>query len=253
MRKEKTDMTNDLIVSRILFHKDRYFDPNAYPFNIPCLKEREELQLSSPVSIFIGENGSGKSTLLEAVAIAAGCPAEGGTVNFRFETRNTSSVLSEYITLVKKRTPSMKFFLRAETFYNFSSEIERLVEENSYGNLYNSYGGSLHEVSHGQSFLRLIQNRFQEKGFYILDEPEAALSPTHQLSFLYEINRLAHSGAQFLIATHSPIISAYREAVLYDMDNAMEQVSYKDTSLYQQYSLFLKDPERMQELLFREE
>ena len=156
---------------------------------------------------------------LEAIAVSLGLPAEGGTENFRYETKNTTSELSDYLRVGTYNKPKMKFFLRAESFYNFSSEVERLVEEDGFGSLYSSYGGNLHECSHGESFIRLVQNRFTDHGLYILDEPEAALSPQRQLSLLCLIDQLAKEGSQFIIATHSPILISYRNGVILDLNN----------------------------------
>jgi predicted ATPase len=208
-----------LIIKKITLERDKIKSFKEYPFNIDIIKNFKELKLDSPVTFLVGENGVGKSTFIEAIAVALGLPAEGGTNNFRYETHNTTSVLSEYLTISTYNKPKTKFFLRAESFYNFSSEIERLVKENGYGRLYNSYGGSLHECSHGESFLKLVQNRFTDHGLYILDEPEAALSPQRQMSLLCLIDKLVKEGSQFIIATHSPILISYRDGKILDLNN----------------------------------
>jgi predicted ATPase len=148
--------------------------------------------------------------------------------------------------------PKMKFFLRAESFYNFSSEVQRLVEEDDFGTLYRSYGGNLHECSHGESFLKLVKNRFSGKGLYILDEPEAALSPERQMSLLCLINQLVKEGSQFIIATHSPILISYRDGKILDLNNNFKEVKYKETDIYNLYKMYLDEPDAMQHRLFDE-
>lgn len=166
------------------------------------------LMLDSPVTFLVGENGSGKSTLLEAIAVACGFNAEGGTRNFTFSTRATHSELGEYITVARRRYPRDGFFLRAESFYNVATNIDEMDEDFSYGpKVIESYGGvSLHHQSHGESFLALVQNRFGGNGLYLLDEPEAALSPTRQLTLLGEMHQLAEQDSQFIVATHLSLI-----------------------------------------------
>ena len=144
----------------------------------------------------------------------------------------------------------MKFFLRAESFYNFSTEVQRLVEEDEFYSLYNSYGGNLHECSHGESFLQLVQNRFSDHGLYILDEPEAALSPQRQLSLLCLIDQLVKDGSQFIIATHSPILISYRNGKILDLNENFKEVKYEDTEIYSLYKMYLDRPDEMQERLF---
>ena len=220
------------------------------PFNIDAIKNFKELKFDSQVTFFFGENGTGKSTLIEAIAVALGMPAEGGTNNFMYETKNTTSELSEYLRIGVYRRPKTKFFLRAESFYNFSTEVERLVKEDHFWALRSSYGGSLHECSHGESFLRLVQNRFTDHGLYILDEPEAALSPQRQLSLLCLMDQLVKEGSQFIIATHSPILISYREGEILDLNNGMKRVPYKDTNIYSLYKMYLDEPDNMQHRLF---
>ena len=148
------------------------------------------------------------------------------------------------------KVPETKFFLRAETFYNFSTEVQRLAEEDDYYELYNSYGGNLHNCSHGESFLQLVKNRFSKNGLYILDEPEAALSPQRQLSLLCLINELVNDGSQFIIATHSPILISYRNSKILDLNNNFEEINYKETETYKIYKMYLDNAENMQHRLF---
>lgn len=243
-------MESNLMVKKITLERDKIDSFDEYPFNIDVVKNFDELNLDTPVTFFVGENGVGKSTFIEAIAVALGMPAEGGTENFRYETKNTTSVLSNYLRLGMYNKPKMKFFLRAESFYNFSSEVQRLVEEDGFGTLYGSYGGNLHECSHGESFIKLVQNRFTGNGLYILDEPEAALSPQRQLSLLCLIDQLAKEGSQFIIATHSPILISYRDGKILDLNNNFNEVKYEDTDIYNLYKMYLEQPDAMQHRLF---
>lgn len=239
-------MDSNIILKKIELKKDEINDFNKYPFNIDIVKNFDELNLDSQVTFLVGENGIGKSTFIEAIAVALGLPAEGGTENFKYETKNTTSELSKYLRLGTFNKPKVKFFLRAESFYNFSTEVERLVEEDGFDTLYNSYGGNLHECSHGEAFLQLVQNKFRDHGLYILDEPEAALSPQRQLSLLCLIDDLVKEGSQFIIATHSPILISYRNGKILDLNNNFKEIAYKDTDIYSLYKMYLDQPEIMQ-------
>jgi predicted ATPase len=206
------------------------------------------------VTFFIGENGSGKSTLLEAIAVAAGFNAEGGSRNFRFATRSSESELHACIRLVRGvHRPRDGFFLRAESYFNVATEIERLdAEPGPAPPILPAFGGrSLHEQSHGESFFSLLQARFRGDGFYVLDEPEAALSPSRQLALLARLHQLVHLGSQFVIATHSPILMAYPDARLLELSqNGIREVSYEDTEHFQVTRAFLLGRERMLRELF---
>ena len=212
------------------------------------LVEGGVLAFDRPVTFLVGENGTGKSTLLEGIAVACGFNPEGGTRNFNFSTRATHSVLGEYLTPARKRYPRDGFFLRAESFYNVATNIDEMDEEPSFSpRLIDSYGGvSLHSQSHGESFLALVQNRFGGHGLYLLDEPEAALSPTRQLSLLALLDQLVREDSQLIIATHSPILMALPGAeILQFSQEGVEPVSYRDTEHYQITRRFLEDPDRM--------
>jgi len=232
-------------------------DYTAYPLCIPAVRELYGLEFHPDVTFIVGENGCGKSTLLEAIAVAWGFNPEGGTINFRFSTWASHSDLHTRLRLVKSpRRPKDGFFLRAESFFNVASDIERLDAEPSFGPpIINSYGGrSLHEQSHGESFLSLMLNRFGGNGLYILDEPEAALSPTRQLAVLRRIHQLVEDNSQFIIATHSPILMAYPRAKLYLLDQTgFTPTKYKDTEHYAVTKAFLADPARMLEELLADD
>ena len=239
----------DLFVNRIRLNREN-IDINRYPFNIKCLKNFEELRIDNPVAMFYGENGVGKSTLIEAIAIALGMNPEGGSNNMQFSNYDDYSDLYKYLTISKFRLPKTKFFLRAESFYNVATEISNNTGKT--GKLSWQYGGDLHECSHGESFLKVVENRFWDNGLYILDEPEAALSPQRQMSLLCYINNLSKNGSQFLIATHSPILLAYKYGKILDMNNNMEEIKYEDTEVYRIYKDFLNNPDKMQRILFEE-
>ena len=233
---------------------------DSYLLRLPAVRaigDREhQLPFDADVTFLVGENGSGKSTLLEAIALCCGFNAEGGTRNFRFSTRDTHSRLCNYLTVARGRYPKDGFFLRSESFYNVATNIDEMDEEPGIGaRVIDSYGGvSLHAQSHGESFLALVQNRFGGQGFYLLDEPEAALSPSRQLTLLGELHRLVERDAQFLIATHSPILMAYPGARIYLLDEeGVREIAYRETEHYQLTRRFLEDPERMLRYLFAEE
>jgi predicted ATPase len=225
---------------------------SQYPFNLPAVKNLDKLLLHPKVTFIVGENGSGKSTILESIAVAYGFNAEGGTKNFNFSSRATHSDLNNYVKVVKGiEKPRTGFFLRAESFYNFASNIDDLDSEMSFGPpLIDSYGGrSLHEQSHGESFFAVFINKFSGEGIYILDEPEAALSPSRQMSMLTRIHELVREGSQFIIATHSPVIMAYPDAMIYQIKDAIEQISYEETEHYQVMRTFLNNTQKMLNLL----
>ena len=224
---------------------------DLYLRDIPAVQQliREgRLDFPKPVTIFVGENGSGKSTILEAIAVAMGFNAEGGGREHRFSTQASHSELWELLTTVKTVTPDDGFFLRAESFYNTASYLDQS------GSLLGRYGSqSLHTRSHGEAFLALIQNRLEGHGLYLLDEPEAALSPQRLLSLLVAMHDLVELDSQFILATHSPIVMAFpgAEIKLFD-ENGIRTVDYRETEHYQITKQFINDPERMLNYLLRE-
>lgn len=226
-------------------------DGTSYLNAVPAVKyllDKHEIKLSRSVSFFIGENGMGKSTLIEAIAVAYGFNPEGGTRSFNFSTAPSHSNLWEHITLSKSDFPDDGFFLRAESFYNLASNIDYLDSiPSSSPPIIESYGGvSLHRQSHGESFLALVQNRFKGNGLYILDEPEAALSPMRLLTLIAEISELVKNNSQFIIATHSPILMAFPGAEIFEISaSGIRSVSYRETEHYQITKLFLDKPEKM--------
>ena len=230
---------------------------DAYPFNLPAVRSLDTLPLHPNVTFFIGENGSGKSTLMEAVAVALGLNAEGGSRNFNFSTRASHSDLHRFLVVPRGvRRPRDCYFFRAESYFNVATEIERLdAEPAPCPPVGESYGSQpLHEQSHGESFFSLFQNRFFGRGLYLLDEPEAALSPVRQMSFLSALHELVAGGSQFLIATHSPIIMAYPEAWIYRLDGeGVRRVAYRDTEHYRVTRDFLTRTDQMLAMLLEPE
>lgn len=228
----------------------RELPEDSYLSRLPvlrALREMGELPIRKPVTFLIGENGAGKSTLIEAIAVNMGFNPEGGTVNFNFSTTDTHSELYQYLTVVKGiERPRDGFFLRAESFYNAAAYIDRDPRTLA------GFGGvPLHGQSHGESFLSLVEHRFKGHGLYLLDEPEAALSPNRLLTLLCHIRRLAEEKSQLIISTHSPILMAYPGAEILQLgEDGIRPVSYKDTEHYQVTKRFLEDPERILRYLF---
>jgi predicted ATPase len=236
---------------RLQLVRERIANSDRYPFSIPAVAAIDGLSLHPRVTYFVGENGSGKSTLLEGIAIAAGFNPEGGSINLRFATRSSESSLAGALRLVRSvRRPRTGFFLRAESFFNVATTVEQLGPE-----IMASYGGrSLHEQSHGESFIALALHRFGRDGLYVLDEPEAALSPLRQMSMLRRMHDLVLQGCQFIVATHAPILLAYPEAWIYQLDEqGLRRVAYDDTSTVRVTRDFLGDRDRTLEELFSED
>ena len=240
-------MFSDLFIHEVKVKRDIAED-ESYVFELPAVKylcNKGSLGFNNKVTFFVGENGTGKSTLLEAIAVAYGFNAEGGSRNFNFSTASTHSDLYRYLTICKGiKRPSDGFFLRAESFYNVASEVDRLDEIQL---LISSYGGrSLHGQSHGESFLSLVSNRFGGNGIYILDEPEAALSPSRQLSLMIEIDSLVKKNSQFIIATHSPILLAFPNADIFVLsEEGITLTPYENTEHFILTKRFLNDHEKM--------
>ena len=228
-------------------HFDNRLSEGSYLNNLPVIRflaKEKRLSFSSNVTFFVGENGTGKSTLLEAIAVAYGFNAEGGSKNFTFSTNATHSELCKHITLGKRDYAKDGFFLRAESLYNVATNIDEIDVGAS---IIGGYGGvSLHHQSHGESFLAIVQNRFFGKGLYILDEPEAALSPMRLLTLLAEMDALVKQDSQFIIATHSPILMAFPGAQVLEFSaDGIRQVDYRNTEHYQVTKRFLDNPEKM--------
>jgi predicted ATPase len=228
-------LKNNSFLREVQLKKETITNYENYPFSLPAVKKLESLTFHPNVTFIIGENGTGKSTILEAIAISLGFNPEGGSKNFNFKTSDTHSNLFNHIKLVKGiKKPKTGYFLRAESFYNVASNIDELDKKGGGRPLVLSYGGkSLHKQSHGESFMSLLMNRFSDNGLYILDEPEAALSPSRKLAVLKRIDDLVNDNSQFIIATHSPIIMAYPKSKVYSLtENGYEEIDYKESEQF---------------------
>jgi predicted ATPase len=236
----------------IALQRDKVKDWSVYPFAVPAIRRLEHLEIRSRVCYFVGENGSGKSTLLEAVAHNYGFGLEGGSRSFYKTTTDTVNgigSLAKALRVAFSVRTGRGFYLRAESFFNVASQVDEMGLHDAYG------GQSLHEQSHGESFLSLLENRFHRKGFYVLDEPEAALSPQRQLSMLALLHSLLrdNNDIQFLVASHSPILLAYPGAQIFSFDGGqIHEVQYHETSPYQIVSRFLTRPQVYLRELFGE-
>ena len=246
-----------LVISlqRVSLLREKIKSYNKYPFNVPVIRNFTELEFKNKVTFFVGENGSGKSTLLESIADNCGFNLSGGGQNNVYENDIEETTLSDYLRLSWLPKVNNGFFLRAESFYNFATYLDELNEEEFTGDVYGPYGGiSLHKQSHGESFLSLFNNRFNDKkALYLLDEPEAALSPARQLSLLKIIHDLStNSNTQFIIATHSPILLGYPDATILSFDGEqIEETSYEMTEHYQITKYFLENPKGILRELFK--
>jgi predicted ATPase len=231
--------TADPFVRSVVLKRDDVDDFDAYPFSIPAIRQLRELQIDPHVTLFAGENGSGKSTLVEAIAVAAGFNAEGGSRNMTVSTRPSHSVLHKQLRLVRgTRRPRNGYFLRAESFFNVATHVEEIG-----GPAVASHGGrSLHAQSHGESFISLVRNRFGPNGLYVLDEPEAALSMRGNLALMWRMHDLVAEGSQFIVSTHSPILLGYPGAKIYVLsDDGIAETPYEKTEVFELTRSFLGD------------
>jgi predicted ATPase len=238
--------TNPLPIQYIMLKNGIKKDTGKYPFNIPLIKNFKKMAFNKPVTFIAGENGTGKSTLLEAIAVRYGFNPEGGSKDFNFKTKETHSELYKYLTIGKSfNVGNDGYFIRGESFYNLASNIDELEEGGP--SLFNSYGGkSLHDQSHGESFLSLLNNRLRGNGVYIFDEPETALSPMKILNLLVIIDDLVKNNSQFIISTHSPVLMAYPKAEIYEIRNdELILTKYEDTNHYSITKYFLLNYKKM--------
>ncbi|MDN4620615.1 AAA family ATPase [Paenibacillus sp. PsM32] len=239
---------------KITLLKDKIENFDSYPFSLPFIRHMDQLDLEHPVTFFVGENGSGKSTLLEGIAYQCGFHTASGSRNNSYEVDQSQSALGDYLRLSWLPKLTNGFFMRAESFYNFANHIDETEKICPTG--YNNYGGkSLHHQSHGESFLSLFTQKFtksREQSIYLLDEPEAALSPARQLSLMRIIKDLSPR-SQFIIATHSPILLGYPNAEIISFDqDRLQPIDYQDTDHYQITRRFLENPKRILDELFND-
>lgn len=237
---------NNLFIQGVLFEWNE-IEPNSYIRTIESLRDVEKIEFQSPVSLFVGENGTGKSTLLEAIAVAHGFNPEGGTKNYVFSTYDSHSELCDAIRIAKDyRKEKWGYFLRAESFYNVATQEEKYADIAHPSMQY-------HKKSHGESFLDLAQDNIKSNGLYLLDEPEAALSPQRQLTLLTQIYKCANDGAQFIIATHSPILLGIPNAQIFCFDNGkIHTCTYEETDSYKITEMFINNRKSLLQKLLDE-
>jgi predicted ATPase len=242
-------------IRAIRLNREQVSSWKAFPFCIPAIKKLKRLELHPAVTFLVGENGIGKSTLIEAIAVKLGFNPEGGSKNIQFKTRDSHSDLNRFITIERAPIRPMDgFFLRAESFFTLATEIDEIEKQPLCGGLLQSYGGkSLHEQSHGESFFSLLQHRLGGQGVYIFDEPEAALSPSRQMSALTLMHDLVRDHSQFIISTHSPILMAYPHSYIYLLsEKGIKRVAYEDTEHFRITRDFLNRHEKMVHYLLSE-
>ena len=257
--KNRTPILDGPILDTVRVNFDENIDTTKYPFCLPIIQNLKQIEFPTQVTFFVGENGTGKSTILEAIANKAGFGAEGGSKNFTFQTSQekfytSAQQLADCFTLSWRQKPRDGYFFRAESFFNVANYVDEIAKIDH--RMYDAYGGkSLHEQSHGEGFLSFFKNRMGHGGFFILDEPEAAFSPQRQLSLLAIINDLCkNSTAQCIIATHSPILLAYPDSIIYSCDgDRLKTIAYTETEHYQITKRFLDNPAQYLQYLFEDQ
>lgn len=232
-------------LKEIALKRESIGDFESYPFCIPAIRMLKTLKFHPDVTFFVGENGSGKSTLIEAIAVGLGFNPEGGTKQSQFTTSRTHSELHRHLRLVRSfKKPGDEYFLRAESFYNLATFMEETGYLRGYG------GKSLHQQSHGESFMATLLNKLTGGGLYIMDEPEAALSPSRQMAALSAIHHLIEQNSQFIIATHSPILLAYPRACIYQLDDqGLRKIEYEETEHFSVTRQFLNGYKQLLKIL----
>lgn len=231
---------------RASLRTDADINPAVYPYNMPAVRDIGSIDFHPNVTFFVGENGSGKSTVLEGIALALGFGAEGGTLNVQMQTAQTVSPLHSSLRLARGvPKPRDAYFLRAESFFNVATYMDETGYLDSYG------GKSLHTQSHGEAFMAVLLHKLRGDGIYLLDEPEAALSPNRQLAALRAIHQLVEAQSQFIIATHSPILLAYpRAKIMLFSSSGVREVSYEETEHFVVTRDFLNNhAQRVRQLL----
>lgn len=240
---------NNMFIKDIRIRWDEV-SPDSYVREIPAVASIDELEFTKPVTFFVGENGSGKSTLLEAIAIAYGFNPEGGTKNYSFSTYDSHSELCDAVKLSRGyKKPKWSYYLRAESFYNVATK----EDEYSRGPGGGGIPQFLHQKSHGESFMKVVESNFRSDGLYILDEPEAALSPQRQLTLLYYIHKYSEEGAQFIIVTHSPILLGLPDAEILTFDDGeLHSCEYEETESYKITEMYINNRRSVLDKLFND-
>ncbi|HKR27351.1 MAG TPA: AAA family ATPase, partial [Acidobacteriaceae bacterium] len=249
------------MLKKMTLLREKVTDWETYPFCVPVIRQLREMEFSAPVCFFVGENGSGKSTLLEAIAAHYGFGREGGTRNFSNDSTESNRSIEPLVKALRLsftvRTGA-GFFLRAESLFNVASHIDQLDKEESFGPPINSYYGgiSLHNRSHGETFLTVMEHKMRRNGLFLLDEPEAALSPQRQLAFLALIHEVVkrNKDAQFIISTHSPLLLGFPGAQIFSFDEGqVREVPYEETPPYVIVRGFVNGREKFLKELLAEE
>lgn len=222
-------------------------DLGEFPFNVPAVRDLQQIDFHADVTFFVGENGSGKSTVLEAIALALGFGVEGGPMSIQLlDTLGERSALARHLRMSRSfKRPQYGYFMRAESFFNVATYMDKEIRVPSYG------GKELHARSHGEAFMSVLLDKFRANGLYLLDEPEAALSPNRQMAALRAIDQLVQQGSQFIIVTHSPILLAYPNAKILAFDaTGISEIAYEDTEHFAVTRDFLNHyPRRLEQLL----
>lgn len=257
--KKSLTLIDGPLLDTIKINFDSEVNFNTYPFSLDIIKNLDCIDFPTQVTFFVGENGTGKSTILEAIANKAGFGPEGGSKNINFKTSQPKTYdgterLAQQLTLSWRSQPKNGYFFRAESFFNIANHLDQIAQQGGGPEItFASYGGKpLHEQSHGESFMAFFENRLGNNGFFILDEPEAALSPQRQLSLLVIMHEMCqYPETQFIIATHSPILLAYPHATIYSCDaDKLTKIAYTDTHHYQITKQFLNNPDNFLHHLF---
>jgi len=234
-----------MFIKSVAIHNMNFPKRELYPFNLEVFQKTERLDFRQEVSFFVGENGTGKSTLLEAIGRKFGLPVWGGEKIHTVHRNPFATRLKDFISLEAVRDSGnikQGFLFRAENFFNYASDVDDMIMTDP--GLLKYYGGeSLQKRSHGEAFLAFLENRCRIEGLYLLDEPEAALSPSNQVTFLKALWRIVKNGSsQFIISSHSPIILSYPGAQILSFDSIpVKEISYEQTRSYRFYRSFMND------------